>query len=157
MQQIPANAPSFSLRGKQTGRIVSLHDGDTFTCILQVGENYYKFSVRLAGIDTCEMTSHDTFLKTKAYLARNKLFQLLTDTNIDTMNWRKKDFDDYFQKHYTQVILDCGQNGEMDKYGRVIACVSNFSDVLVREKFAFPYDGGKKLTEEEQKKYMSLP
>lgn len=144
MESIPFTAPTFSLKGTHTGRVVSLHDGDTFTCVIPLLDTYYKFSIRIAGIDTCEMTSKDSLLKTKAFMARDRLFGLLTGARIDTIDWRKSNFDKYFESNYTAIQLDCN---EMDKYGRVLADVSNFADILVREKLAYRYDGGTKLTE----------
>lgn len=150
--EFPSDAPSFSLQGTHTARVVSLHDGDTFTAIVRLETLFYKFPIRIARIDTCEMTSKDPLLKTKAFMARDKLFSLITgSTNIDTIEWRKRDFDNYFQKNVTIITLECK---EMDKYGRVLADVSNFSDVLVKEKLAYWYDGGKKLTEDEQKRML---
>jgi endonuclease YncB( thermonuclease family) len=150
--EFPSDAPLFSLRGTHTARVVSLHDGDTFTAIVQLESTFYKFPIRLTGIDTAEMTSKDPLLKTKAFLARDKLFSLITGkTSVDTIGWRKKDFDSYFQTNYTIVTLDCE---EMDKYGRVLANVSDFADVLVAQKLAYKYDGGKKLTESDQKSYL---
>jgi endonuclease YncB( thermonuclease family) len=147
--EFPSDAPLFSLRGMHTARVVSLHDGDTFTAIVQLESSFYKFPIRIAKIDTCEMTSKDPLLKTKAFMARDKLFSLIVGSeNIDTIAWRKKDFDDYFQKNAIIISLDCE---EMDKYGRVLANVSNFASVLVEQKLAYWYDGGKKLTEDEQK------
>ena len=148
----PSDAPLFSIQGTHNARVVSQHDGDTITCIVQVGSVFYKFPIRLAHIDTCEMTSKEPILKTKAFLARDKLFSLVTgNTKIDTIAWRKKDFDEYFQYNNTIITLECE---EMDKYGRVLANISNFADVLIREKLAYTYEGGKKLTEEEQKKLL---
>lgn len=144
--EIPYDASKFSLQGTHTARVVSIHDGDTITCIIPFETSFYKFSIRLAGIDTAEMTSKNNLMKAKALLARGRLFQLITDTNVDTLEWKKRDFDDYFAKHYTTVILECT---EMDKYGRVLANISNFADVLVQEKLAYRYDGRKKLTEQE--------
>lgn len=77
-------------------------------------------------------------------MARDRLFGLLTGARVDTIGWRKSDFDKYFENNYTTVQLNCN---EMDKYGRVLADVSNFSDILIREKLAYRYDGGTKLTE----------
>lgn len=148
---IPFDAPKFSLQGKHTVRVVSIHDGDTLTCVVPFDESFYKFSIRVDGIDTAEMTSRNTFLKSKAFLARSRLFQMITNTNMDTIEWRKRDFDDYFAKHYTTVQMECK---EMDKYGRVLADIYDFSDVLVREKLAYKYNGGTKLTEEEQIKML---
>lgn len=144
--EIPYDAPKFSLQGTHTVRVVSIHDGDTITCVIPFETSFYKFSIRLAGIDTCEMTSKNNLARAKAFLARGRLFQLITDTNIDTLEWRKRDFDDYFAKYYTTITLECT---EMDKYGRVLANISNFADILVHEKLAYRYDGGKKLTEQE--------
>lgn len=149
--EIPFDAPKFSLQGRHVARIVSIHDGDTFTCVIPLESSFYKFSVRIDGIDTAEMTSKNTLLKTKALLARGRLFQLFTETNIDTFEWKKRDFDDYFAKYYTTVQIECK---EMDKYGRVLADVSDFSNILVREKLAYMYNGGTKLTEDEQIKML---
>jgi endonuclease YncB( thermonuclease family) len=147
--EFPSDAPLFSLQGTHEARVVSLHDGDTFTAIVHLDSTFYKFPIRVARIDTCEMTSKDPFLKTKAFMARDKLFSLIIgSTRIDTIEWRKRDFDNYFQNNTTIIVLECK---EMDKYGRVLADVSDFSDILVREKLAYWYDGGKKLTEDEQK------
>lgn len=150
--EFPSDAKLFSLQGTHTARVVSLHDGDTFTAIVKLESMFYKFPIRIARIDTSEMTSKDSVLKTRAFMARDKLFSLITGkSNIDTISWRKKDFDEYFQRNVIIITLECK---EMDKYGRVLADVSNFAEVLVREKLAYWYDGGKKLTEEEQKKIL---
>jgi len=148
----PSDAPAFSLQGTHAARVTSLHDGDTFTAIVKLETTFYKFPIRIARIDTCEMTSKDPILRTKALMARDKLFSLLTGvTNIDTIVWRKKDFDGYFQKNTTMITLDCK---EMDKYGRVLVDLTQLADILVREKLAYWYDGGKKLTEDDQKKML---
>jgi endonuclease YncB( thermonuclease family) len=151
--EFPSDANLFSLQGTHSARVVSLHDGDTFTAIVKLETTFYKFPIRIARLDTCEMSSKDSLLKTKAFMARDKLFSLLTGkSNIDTISWRKKDFDEYFQRNVNIVTLDCK---EMDKYGRVLADVSNFADVLVLQKLAYWYDGGKKLTEDEQKRMLA--
>ncbi len=143
----PADAPWFSLNGTRTVRVVSIHDGDTFTAIFRFDNAFYKFPVRLARIDTCEMTSKNTLLKTKAFLARDKMFELITGhKDTDTVMWRKREFDEYFQKNETYLTINCT---EMDKYGRVLADVGTFAETLVEQKLAYWYDGGKKLTEDE--------
>lgn len=148
MISFPSDAPWFSMDGTRTVRVVSIHDGDTFTAIFNfVDGSFYKFPVRINRIDTPEMTSKNTILKTKAFLARDKLFELITNKNYtDTVMWRKKEFDDYFQRNETYLTINCVN---MDKYGRVLADVGNFADILVQQKVAYWYDGGKKLTEDE--------
>ena len=50
--------PHFSLNGQKLwGRVVSLYDGDTLTIALNVFDGIYKLSVRMNGIDTCEIKS----------------------------------------------------------------------------------------------------
>ena len=139
MNNFPSDAPAFSLNGTRTVRVVSMHDGDTFTAVFRFESAFYKFPVRLARIDTPEMTSKDP----RAYLARNRLFELITSsaTGADTMSWKKKDFDTYFGLNPTYLTINC--NG-MDKYGRVLADVGTFAETLVNEKLAYWYDGGKK-------------
>jgi endonuclease YncB( thermonuclease family) len=152
MYEFPDDAPNFSLRGTRTVRVISLHDGDTFTAIFRFEESFYKFSVRLGRIDTCEMTTTNSDLKLRALLARNRLFELITGTHADTIQWTKKNFDDYFRRNPTHLTINCAN--EMDKYGRVLCDVGDFAETLVREKLAFWYDGGKKLTEDEMIKNM---
>lgn len=143
----PYDAPWFSLDGQRTVRVISLHDGDTFTAVFKFEGTFYKFPVRLNRIDTAEMTTKNTILKTKAFLARDKLFELITGRkDTDTVTWHKKDFDDYFQNNETYLKITCEG---MDKYGRVLASVENFAETLVQQKLAYWYDGGKKLTEDE--------
>jgi endonuclease YncB( thermonuclease family) len=146
--EFPGDAPKFSLKGQHKARVVSMHDGDTITCIVGFESTFYKFPVRLDGIDTCEMTSRDTKLRDMAFLARQRLFELITlDFTTKTLGWRKRDFDKYFQFNYVLVDLECK---EMDKYGRVLADIGNIGEVLIQEKLAFRYDGGRKFSEDEQ-------
>jgi endonuclease YncB( thermonuclease family) len=146
--EFPGDARKFSLQGLHKARVVSMHDGDTITCIVGFENSFYKFPIRLDGIDTCEMTSKDTKARDKAFMARHRLFELITcDLTVDTLGWRKRDFDNYFQRNYVLVELECK---EMDKYGRVLANIGDFGDVLVKEGLAFKYDGGRKLSEDEQ-------
>ena len=50
--------PHFSLNGQKLwGRVVNVYDGDTLTIVLSVFNGIYKFSVRMNGIDTCEVKS----------------------------------------------------------------------------------------------------
>jgi endonuclease YncB( thermonuclease family) len=141
MIDFPSDAPWFSLNGTRTVRVVSMHDGDTFTAVFRFEEAFYKFPVRLARIDTPEMTSKNPL----AYVARNRLFELITSSPSpqDTIQWRKKDFDSYFASKPTHLTINCTG---MDKYGRVLADVGEFADILVRENLAYWYDGGKKLS-----------
>lgn len=153
---IPYNAQPFSITGSFPSRVVSLHDGDTITCVIDFRGVYHRFSFRMDGIDTPEMTSKDPELKKKALLSRQRLFELITNKyDVDTRDWKKKNFDVFFEKNYTEVTLDCKG---LDKYGRVLATIGDpsFSSILVQEGLAYPYSGKTKLTEQEQLNLKSL-
>ncbi len=147
---IPSDARPFTISGSYQSRVVGLHDGDTINCVINFAGGYYRFAVRMDGIDTPEMTSKMDEVKQKALLARQRLFELITRRyDIDTRGWKKKNFDDFFDKTYVEVTLDCKG---LDKYGRVLATIGDpsFSSILVQEGLAYPYSGKTKLTEQEQ-------
>jgi endonuclease YncB( thermonuclease family) len=135
--EIPFDAPRFALTGKHTCRIVSLHDGDTFTGVINMGGTYWTFNIRVNGIDTPEMTSKAP----DAYRARERLFQMLTGENVDTLAFKKKDFDAYFKNRYTSLIFEADGS---DKYGRVLANLPHITQTLIREGLAYEYHGGTK-------------
>lgn len=154
------NTPFFSLKGLESyGRVVQIHDGDTLTAILPLHNSFYKFSIRLAGIDTCEITSKNTSNKNLAIAARKKLFQLITKKEKEEEETEDKEEEDanikaYLNNNICIVYIKCL---DFDKYGRLLANVSkhptdtlSLSDILINEKLAYKYDGKTKLTEEQQ-------
>lgn len=150
--------PGFNLKNKGVyGRVVGVHDGDTITVVLNIFDGFYKFSVRLAGIDTCEITSKNEITKSLAVRGRNKVLSLITGIDdgdcavcFDTKNKITR----YFDENVCIVYLKCG---DFDKYGRLLADVYNnidsaesFSSILIRENLAYIYGGKAKLTEGQQ-------
>jgi len=147
--------PEFSLKGTEcVGRVVQIHDGDTLTIILPVFTTLFKFSVRLAGIDTCELRSKNETTKELAIKAKKRLMDLVISTipPIEIMDIKR-----YLMENIVLVYVKCH---EFDKYGRLLAEVSKekdselFSTILLNEKLAYCYEGKKKLTEEEQIKFL---
>jgi len=137
---IPYDVPVFTILGDFTARITSMHDGDTFTCVFFYSGRFHKFHARINGIDTPEMASKDP----RAFEARHRLFQLLTGTStVLTQEWKKKDFDDYFSKNYTEVPITCTG---LDKYGRLLVNSGTITDTLIREELAHSYQGQTKKT-----------
>jgi endonuclease YncB( thermonuclease family) len=142
------NTPSFSLQNLECYcRVVKIHDGDTFTIILPVFNSFYRFSVRLVDIDTCEIKSNNPTCKMIATNARKRLFELVTKQTSD-LN------DSFLSDNVNLVYIKCK---DFDKYGRLLGDVyktdeddKSFSEILMEEKLAYFYDGKKKLTEEEQ-------
>jgi endonuclease YncB( thermonuclease family) len=146
------NTPAFSLDGVQTWvRVVDIYDGDTLTVVIPCFGGFYKFSVRMGGIDTCEIRSKLKANKDKAYAARDRVIQCITKNERKLMT--KKEIQQLLDSNVYLVWAQCK---EFDKYGRLLANIyveqggETLSDILIREKLAYAYEGDTKLTEEEQ-------
>ena len=115
----------------RSGMVVKVYDGDTITIAAQpVGcaDSIYRFSVRLRGIDTAEMTSKDPTMKMLAVKARD----YVADKCLNQ-----------------EVVLG---NIACDKYGRVLANVF-VNDLCLNKELldrglAIPYNGGTKCLDE---------
>jgi endonuclease YncB( thermonuclease family) len=136
----PGDYGRFSFEGKRiVARITSAYDGDTVTACFLWHKEVTKRSVRLVGIDTCEVAR-----KSQEEIAMGKEAQrALAEMCLDKI-----------------VVLDCGKNG---KYGRVLARILCFestpslfewlkggsddlikycaNDELLRLGYAIEYDG----------------
>lgn len=149
--------PHFSLNGqKMWGRVVSLYDGDTLTIALDVFSGVYKFSVRMNGIDTCEIKSKSENNKELAKTARSRLLSLITGKDLsETSNWdNRRKINNILNKEMYFVWVECFN---FDKYGRLLANVYKdenssecFSQILIKDKLAYEYKGDTKLTEKQQ-------
>jgi len=109
------------------GKVIKVYDGDTITITSKMPFDqspYYRFSVRLKGIDCPEMRTKNAQEKECAILTRNFLKDLLMDK---------------------MVML---KEVELEKYGRILADVYldevNLSDLLCEKNMAVKYDGGTK-------------
>lgn len=152
-----ASTPQFSLNGqKMWGRVVSVYDGDTLTIALNVFNHVYKFSVRMNGIDTCEIKSKNEKNKEFACIARSRLLSLITEKDCsETSTWNdRRKINNILSKNVYCVWVECL---DFDKYGRLLANIykdenskEHFSHILIKEKLAYDYKGDTKLTEEEQ-------
>lgn len=110
--------------------VVDVHDGDTVRVDIDLGfsMSLRNLRIRLAGIDTAEMTSKDPALKQKAIAARDWLREKCLDKDV------------FLESH------------GMDKYGRWLGRLhtpegSCINDALIQEGLALNYDGGKKNQE----------
>jgi endonuclease YncB( thermonuclease family) len=147
--------PRFTLNNLKTyGRLVDIIDGDSLSIILPIYNDYFKFNVRLNGIDTSELHSHKEELRHFAENAKNELVKLI----IKTDNLTKHEVQEILDNKLIVVWVECL---EFDKYGRLLANVYCFnehtndydislSQYLLDNKFAYMYNGGTKLSESEQ-------
>ena len=147
--------PRFTLNGLETyGRLVDIIDGDSLSIILPIYNSYFKFNVRLNGIDTSELHSNNTELKHFAENAKNELVKLI----IDKKDLTKHEIQKVLENEIVIVLVKCL---EFDKYGRLLANVYCFnsrtekydiclSKYLLDNNFAYEYYGGKKMSETDQ-------
>lgn len=145
----------FSLNGMETyARVVDIYDGDTMTCVLPLFNDYYKFIVRLDGIDTCEIRNKNANLKQKGLLAKKLIIDTLLPDNKCELDITRNDLREYLKKHVVIVWLKCL---EFDKYGRLLGDVfvnkesdKSLSNVILDNKLGYIYNGGSKLEESQQ-------
>lgn len=147
---------SFSLHGQETFcRLVDIIDGDSLVVILPVFDNYYKYHIRINGIDTCEMKSKNPENKTLALQARCELLNIITKNNHD-FNISKDEMKRILNSDVYILYLECR---EFDKYGRLLANIYlddskqiSLSKHLINKNLAYIYTGDTKLSESEQLK-----
>jgi endonuclease YncB( thermonuclease family) len=111
-------------------KVVDVYDGDTITIITDVHGTYYKFKVRLFGIDCPELKpSKDIDNRDLHIKSANKVKDILTMLILNRT-----------------VKLLCKN---FDKYGRLLVVVIfediNINDFLLENKLAKKYDGKTKV------------
>jgi micrococcal nuclease len=109
---------------KSRGTVIKVYDGDTITVVTKLqlkGSPYYKFNIRLAGVDTPEMRGPN---KSAAIAARDALAGKVLNR---------------------EIII---KNVKTEKYGRLLADIyvneQHINQWLIDEGYAVPYFGGKK-------------
>lgn len=93
----------------------------------------YRFSVRIHGIDCPEIRTTSKSEKQCAEIAKDFLLKTIMNKYVSL------------------------ENVDLDKYGRILADVfidgENISDMLLKERLAVRYDGGKKTVIDDWMKY----
>jgi micrococcal nuclease len=113
------------------GQVIKVYDGDTITIASKLPfetSPLYRLSVRLNGIDTPEIKGKKDDEKNAAKNARDALSSIILNK-------------------YVRL-----ENIESEKYGRILADVFigdiHINELLVSERYAVKYDGGKKINPE---------
>jgi len=119
------------------GKVIKVYDGDTITIATRLpnDDTFYRFSVRLRGIDSPEIHGKTENEKALAIKSRDALSQLI----------------------YHKIIMIA--NVEYEKYGRILADVhlvnpkseitTSINQWMLDQKYAVPYDGGTKMIPKE--------
>jgi micrococcal nuclease len=110
-----------------SGEVIKVYDGDTITVAAQLPypeSPYYRFSIRLLGIDTPEINGCSEEERAEAHRAKKALEDLILHKTVRLENRRQ------------------------EKYGRLLADVYlgdiHINRWLLENGHAKPYDGGKK-------------
>jgi endonuclease YncB( thermonuclease family) len=156
-KQYGGSTPELSINGlKCYGRLIDVYDGDTVKVILPTFNSYYKFTIRLNGIDTCEIKSKDKILQENGIKARDRVLELLTNNKKNT----KKDIKNLLESEVFLVWVECFEN---DKYGRILANIykdenekKSISEILLEEKLAYTYEGKTKLSNDDIKEELNI-
>jgi endonuclease YncB( thermonuclease family) len=143
-------------------RVIDIYDGDTCTClIMEYDKTPYIIHIRLDNIDTCEMSSKNEIIRQRAYKARYRLYQLVSNTNNENEDIyiSRKQMREKLNSEYCLVMLSCSK---FDKYGRLLAKIydvdttidniskkTSFNQQLIQEKLAYEYNGKTKIPENE--------
>lgn len=111
-----------------SGKVIKVYDGDTITIASKMpydNSPLYRFHVRLNGIDTPEIKGKNPDEKGVAKLARDFVSSLVLQKTVTL------------------------ENIQNDKYGRILADVyvegTHINTLLINERLAVKYDGGKKM------------
>ena len=143
--------PMFSWEGKQfEARLVSAHDGDTVRVVFQAEPGTYKqFILRLEGLDTPEITSHDPEERAAAVAARDRLLNLAAPEVFPagSVPQASKAVEKLL---HDEVVLVHLQTGAFDRYGRLLSKLwplaspppaKSINETLVAEGHAYRYFG----------------
>ena len=121
------------------GVVIKVYDGDTITIASKLPYDespMYRWSVRLLGIDTPEIKSHDPRLKLLATKARDVLSAKILNKTIQL------------------------EEVSTEKFGRILARViykgQDMNNYMLENNLAYQYEGAKKLTELEQVKLLDM-
>ena len=143
------NTPYFSLNGnKYIAKVVNVIDGDTIVAIIYLFDNFYKFNIRLNGIDTCETKSSNIKIKNLGLEAKYRILELITNKKYKDLD--RNSIINIFKNDTYLVQISCY---DFDKYGRLLADIfindQNISNILIKEKLAYSYDGKVKPSDNE--------
>ena len=128
----PSRKSCYNFRVVSIDRVV---DGDTIDVSIDLGFDLIKKErVRIAGIDTPEKRTRD--LEEKAL-------------GIDATNWMKKNLEDTIAGD-DELTIRTELVGGMGKYGRLLGWLYvgegevSLNEQMIREGYAWEYDGGTK-------------
>lgn len=125
LQSQTETTPAFSLNGFKTdAKVVKVYDGDTVHVVFSYFDKFFKWTCRIAHVDTPELRTKNEEEKKKGYEVRDKLRELIMGKIVQ---------------------LHCH---EFDKYGRLLIDIEidgvKVDEWLLSNGYAKKYEGGTK-------------
>ena len=78
LQSQSESTPAFSMNGFKTeAKVVKVYDGDTVHVVFSYFNSFYKWTCRIAHVDTPELRTKNEEEKKKGYEVRDKLRELI--------------------------------------------------------------------------------
>jgi len=147
--------PMFTLKGRTyIAKCVKCYDADTVHVVLKENNVYNRFCCRLMGIDTAELKTKNVEENEHAKKARDYLTNLIMNNAVYVVC---HDFDKYGrllitlyqpQEDTTQMVEDDATSSNsllQSDTASTLSWENSINNLLVKEKYAYQYDGGKKL------------
>ena len=107
-------------------KVLSVYDGDTITCLLDLGFNIHvKEKFRLYGIDTPEIRTKDLNEKKEGYRSKSRLEELIKNKEIYVKVLKKGKFGRWISKIYLTENDILGDN--------------SVNQLLIKEGLAKPF------------------
>jgi micrococcal nuclease len=128
LAETKGNIPVYIPPLKNVG-VIDVYDGDTITIAVKESHGYYKYKVRLAGIDTPEIRTSNAKEKSSAIISRDFLRSKILFKYVTVK--------DVFYEKYGRLC------------GTIILDGENINELLVSRGYAVKYNGGKKPTFQE--------
>lgn len=123
------------------GKVIKIYDGDTITIAAKLpfeGSPIYRFSVRLNGIDSPEIKGKSASEKKSAIKSRDALHNLIFDKVVELRGNSKEKYGRLLADlYYTDDSGNCSGSGDSKTKIHV-------NQWMIDNKYAVPYDGGKK-------------
>jgi endonuclease YncB( thermonuclease family) len=121
------------------GKVIKVYDGDTITIAAKLPfalSPVYRFSVRLAGIDSPEMRGGGAQETALATISRDALHSLIFGKVIELRNKGKEKYGRLLADLYTTPDLQDRNNTNAKQH---------VNQWMLDKHYAVPYDGGKKM------------
>lgn len=139
--------PQFTLQNNiYLAKCVKCYDADTIHIVIEFEGKLSRFLCRLLGIDTAELRSKDHEEKKYAKEARDYLKSLILDKLVIV---KCGDFDKYGRLLVLVYPYNEGDVDQLNQLGQlgggIVGDKKSYNDLLIDEKWAYKYLGGKKL------------